>query len=152
MDAVGPLVPFATEDLSITLGGGGAMTSGDAAFTAPRFRFLLGVRYAPIEARRQAPEGPSPSPSGANPAEAGAATVAPLLDLASKRDLCKGDPDSADGFKDDDGCPDEDTDKDGIDDRYDRCPLVSEDFAGLTDGCPDTTAPKATPETPEEPE
>jgi OmpA-OmpF porin, OOP family len=136
--------PFATEDLSITLGGGGAITSGESAFTAPRFRFLLGLRYAPIEARRKPPERPSDTTHAAPTAD----TVAPLLDLASKPDRCKDDPDSADGFKDDDGCPDEDQDKDGIDDRYDRCPLVAEDFSGLTDGCPDTAAPKATPPTP----
>jgi OOP family OmpA-OmpF porin len=134
--------PFATEDLSITLGGGGALTSGEAAFTAPRFRFLLGLRYAPIEARPKAPDAPAeatPPPTSAD---------APLLDLAAKPDHCKDDPDSADGFKDDDGCPDEDQDKDGIDDRYDRCPLVPEDFSGLTDGCPNAAAPKATPPQP----
>jgi len=27
--------------------------------------------------------------------------------------------------------------KDGIDDRFDRCPSLPEDFVGLADGCPE---------------
>jgi OmpA-OmpF porin, OOP family len=138
--------PLATDDLSLTLGGGGALTSGETGFTGPRFRFLLGLRYAPVETIRKPPVSP-PVPADAAPATDRAAPLPPL-DLAAKPDACKGDPDSADGFKDDDGCPDEDQDKDGIDDRYDRCPLVAEDFAGLTDGCPDAPSLKPTPPSP----
>lgn len=116
--------PLVTDDLSITLGGGGPIGSGQEAFTSPRFRFFLGLRFAPTgQVRRGAPV---------------------ALGLSAKTDRCKDDPDSADGFRDDDGCPDEDSDKDGIDDRYDRCPLQAEDFVGLSDGCPESpAAPKA---------
>ncbi len=120
--------PLATDDFSITVGGGGPIGSGQEAFTSPRFRFFLGVRYAPTGRPRHAAPG---SP--------------PALGLSAKTDRCKDDPDSADGFKDDDGCPDEDTDKDGIDDRYDRCPLVAEDFVGPSDGCPEASTPGPTP-------
>ena len=120
--------PLVTDDVSVTLGGGGALTSGAEGFTAPRFRFLLGLRYAPTESRRRDPGGAPPPPS---------------LGLGAAPDRCHDDPDSADGFKDDDGCPDEDADKDGIDDRYDRCPLEPEDFSGLAEGCPDASRPAA---------
>jgi hypothetical protein len=129
--------PLATDDVSVTLGGGGALTGGEAGFTTPRFRFLLGLRYAPTE---------SP-PLAANTSAAASASPAPtapaplVLGLGATPDRCKEDPDSADGFKDDDGCPDEDADKDGIDDRYDRCPLQAEDFFGPPDGCPDPPPP-----------
>jgi hypothetical protein len=42
-----------------------------------------------------------------------------------------------DGFTTDSGCSDEDSDKDGVDDRFDKCPLASEDNTGLRDGCPE---------------
>ena len=58
------------------------------------------------------------------------------LGLAAAHDPCTSDPDVVDGFKDTDGCPDEDQDKDGVPNRFDKCPLVAEDYAGLTDGCP----------------
>jgi OOP family OmpA-OmpF porin len=132
--------PLASDDVSITLGGGGGIASGD--ITEPRFRFLLGLRYAPTGGKRLH--------------ESGLPT--PTLGLGAKQDRCKDDPDSVDGFKDDDGCPDEDADKDGIDDRYDRCPLEAEDFTGPTEGCPEakppapaTTPDPATPPSPQSP-
>jgi hypothetical protein len=40
--------PFGLRDLSMQAGGGGTLPlSSDAAVTAPRFRFVLGVRWAP---------------------------------------------------------------------------------------------------------
>jgi hypothetical protein len=40
--------PLAAGDLAVTAGGGGAIpTGGDASVTVPRFRFMLGVSYAP---------------------------------------------------------------------------------------------------------
>jgi hypothetical protein len=63
------------------------------------------------------------------------------LDLARVPDTCKEEPDTVDGFRATDGCPDEDTDKDGIDDRFDKCPLDAEDFLGPSDGCPEGKAP-----------
>ena len=44
------------------------------------------------------------------------------LHLAGAKDVCTSEPDLVDGFKDNDGCPDEDQDKDGIPDRLDQCP------------------------------
>jgi hypothetical protein len=129
--------PLPTDDLSVTVGGGSELSSGAAGVTAPRFRFLFSVRFAPTDAPRKSAHGASRPP--------------PRLDLNAAADVCKDDPDTVDGFKDTDGCPDEDADKDGIDDRYDRCPLVPEDFAGLTDGCPDVpgkTAPSSPSEKP----
>jgi hypothetical protein len=125
--------PLRGGDLSIQLGGGGALPLGDEApVTRPRFRFTLGVRWAP--------SGPLGGPASAQPPVAAVEPAA--LHLASAPDRCKDEPDLVDGFRDDDGCPDEDQDKDGIDDRFDKCPLLAEDFAGLTDGCPEPPAGK----------
>jgi OOP family OmpA-OmpF porin len=126
--------PLRGGDLAIQLGGGSAIPfGGDAVITQPRFRFTLGVRWAPSGPVRQA------APTAAEHAPAG--QVPPVdLHLASAPDRCTDEPDLVDGFENDDGCPDEDQDKDGIDDRLDRCPLVAEDFAGLADGCPETKA------------
>ena len=66
------------------------------------------------------------------------------LNLGVAKDVCTTEPESVDGFRDDDGCPDEDADKDGVPDRFDRCPQTPEDFAGLSDGCPEH--PAGTPE------
>jgi hypothetical protein len=151
--------PLKSGDFAVQLGGGGPIPTGDGDITVPRFRFYLGVRYAPgaddrdrdgvaddldrcPDERAQTPDG---CPASERPAPAGpAAPPALRLDLAGARDVCTSEPDMVDGFKDDDGCPDEDTDKDGVDDRYDHCPQQSEDFLGATDGCPNAP-PSATP-------
>jgi outer membrane protein OmpA-like peptidoglycan-associated protein len=54
-------------------------------------------------------------------------------------DRCPEEPEDADGFEDDDGCPDLDNDNDGIKDEEDGCPDLAEDFDGFedSDGCPD---------------
>lgn len=54
-------------------------------------------------------------------------------------DQCPEIPEDADGFEDQDGCPDYDNDKDGIYDSRDKCPNESEDKDGFEDldGCPD---------------
>ncbi len=54
-------------------------------------------------------------------------------------DQCPEVPEDADGFEDEDGCPDFDNDKDGIYDTQDQCPDTPEDRDGFqdTDGCPD---------------
>jgi hypothetical protein len=118
--------PLRGGDLSIQAGGGGELPfTSPVGITTPRFRFTLGIRWAPVVHPGRVAPTPTPSPPGVN------------LGLSTVRDACTGDPDLVDGFKDDDGCPDEDQDKDGIPDRLDRCPLVPEDFAGLTDGCPE---------------
>jgi outer membrane protein OmpA-like peptidoglycan-associated protein len=54
-------------------------------------------------------------------------------------DKCPTEPEDADGFQDDDGCPDPDNDLDGVPDKSDKCPLEPEDKDGFEDddGCPD---------------
>ncbi|MEM1029959.1 MAG: OmpA family protein [Myxococcota bacterium] len=55
-------------------------------------------------------------------------------------DKCPEEPENYQGYRDDDGCPDEaDTDGDGIVDRRDLCELLPEDADGYLDedGCPD---------------
>jgi hypothetical protein len=108
------------------------------------------LRWAPLardtdgdgvrDATDNCPTVPAPGTPDGCPVDAstrGAEPPAVDLQLSSAKDNCGDEPDLVDGFRDDDGCPDEDTDKDGIDDRFDACPLVPEDFAGLTDGCPE---------------
>jgi OOP family OmpA-OmpF porin len=54
-------------------------------------------------------------------------------------DECKTDAEDADGYQDDDGCPDLDNDGDGINDTDDQCKSDPEDKDGYQDedGCPD---------------
>jgi hypothetical protein len=55
------------------------------------------------------------------------------------RDQCPELAEDADGFRDDDGCPDPDNDADGVPDGYDGTPLQMEDYDGFEDedGVPD---------------
>ena len=145
--------PLGAGSFAVTAGGGGAIPLTSAEVTEPRFRFVVGVRYAPSEGDRdrdrdrvpdtrdQCPDDPGPPPTGCPEGM----TPMPRLDLMHASDKCKADPDTVDGFKADDGCPDEDQDKDGIPDRYDLCPLIPDDLAGLPDGCPEGQAPTAAP-------
>lgn len=59
--------------------------------------------------------------------------------LMDTDDECVLDAEDADGFKDEDGCPDLDNDEDGVLDANDKCPLEVEDPDGFDDddGCPD---------------
>lgn len=54
-------------------------------------------------------------------------------------DRCPDEPETVNGYQDDDGCPDYDKDADGIMDADDACPDQPEDIDGFedTDGCPD---------------
>jgi OOP family OmpA-OmpF porin len=54
-------------------------------------------------------------------------------------DQCKDDPEDADGYQDEDGCPDPDNDSDGIADTSDECKMDPEDVDAYSDedGCPD---------------
>jgi outer membrane protein OmpA-like peptidoglycan-associated protein len=54
-------------------------------------------------------------------------------------DACPQLPEDADGYQDEDGCPDADDDGDGILDASDACPRAPEDADGFEDenGCPD---------------
>jgi OOP family OmpA-OmpF porin len=139
--------PMRGGDVSIQAGGGGGIPfTSDASITTPRFRFTLGVRWAPqardtdrdgvLDAQDRCPTEPAHTPNGC-PAAAAPSAPAIELHLATAHDVCTSDPELVDGFKDDDGCPDEDQDKDGVPDRFDKCPLVAEDFTGPTDGCPE---------------
>ena len=124
--------------------------SGDSAMTTPRFRFVLGVRWAPLsrdtdgdgvpDTTDKCPSTPASGTEDGCPAPASpGGSTAPAIDLhlGSAIDACEEEPDLVDGFRREDGCPDDDQDKDGIDDRWDQCPLVPEDFVGRTDGCPE---------------
>ena len=57
-------------------------------------------------------------------------------------DKCPDKPEDADGFEDEDGCPDDDNDGDGIADGADQCPDQAEDKNGVDDGdgCPESDA------------
>jgi len=60
--------------------------------------------------------------------------------IADRKDACVDQPETKNGFQDEDGCPDvDDTDKDGVRDSDDKCVDVAEDKDGFEDedGCPD---------------
>jgi outer membrane protein OmpA-like peptidoglycan-associated protein len=54
-------------------------------------------------------------------------------------DSCPAQPEDADQFEDEDGCPDPDNDEDGVRDVHDACPMAPEDADQFEDedGCPD---------------
>jgi len=54
-------------------------------------------------------------------------------------DSCPREPEDRDGDHDEDGCPDNDRDRDGVPDETDRCPTDPEDVDGFqdNDGCPE---------------
>jgi outer membrane protein OmpA-like peptidoglycan-associated protein len=107
--------PALAGDLTMHLGGGGSLPVTDNDVTAPAFRLLGGVRYAPL--------GRDGDGDG-------------ILD---RDDKCPTEPEDRDGFEDEDGCPDPDNDRDGIPDTVDRCRDAPEDKDGFEDedGCPD---------------
>ncbi len=59
--------------------------------------------------------------------------------VPNKTDECKKEPEDADGFEDEDGCPDPDNDGDALLDAEDECPDEKEDVDEFEDedGCPD---------------
>ncbi len=59
--------------------------------------------------------------------------------ILDEADGCIDQAEDADGFEDDNGCPEADNDKDGVDDATDQCQDKGEDADGFedTDGCPD---------------
>ncbi len=139
--------PLAGGDFVLHAGGGGPLTS-DAPITSPRFRFMLGIRYAPLQRDsdgdgvldkddRCPHHAGSIASGGCDPEKP---PEPPAFALRPGSPSCDDDPDTVDGFTDD-ACPDGDADTDGIDDRHDKCPAQAEDFAGLPDGCPE--APKS---------
>ena len=147
--------PLLGGDLGLQIGGGGGipLSGGDAAPTTPRYRFVVSIRYAPLARDTdgdgvldkddkcpgvKAPPVPGAPPDGCPHADVPPQNTAPVVSLKLvPSNVCATEPDSVDGFRDSDGCPDEDSDNDGVPNRMDKCPLVSEDFAGATDGCPE---------------
>jgi hypothetical protein len=63
--------------------------------------------------------------------------------LEAEIDQCRELPEDADGFEDDDGCPEVDDDQDRVPDGEDRCPR--EAGPGTADGCPGAPPPLAAP-------
>jgi OOP family OmpA-OmpF porin len=141
--------PFLEGDVGFVAGGGTAIPwGGEAALTTPRFRFNLGVRYAP-EGRDTDADGvldrddacpreledrdgfqdadgcPDPDNDGDR--------------IPDVRDRCRDQAETFDGFEDDDGCPDDDDDRDGVPDELDQCRAAPEDKDGVADddGCPE---------------
>ena len=106
-----------------TAGVGRGINNG---YGAPDIRFFTGFTYAPQK--------PKPVPPPVDTDQDG------FLD---PEDVCPTEPEILNGFKDEDGCPDErpvvDRDSDGIPDDRDECPLEPEDKDGFEDGdgCPD---------------
>jgi hypothetical protein len=140
--------PLRGGDLSIQAGGGGGIpVTSDVAITTPRFRFTLGIRWAPLaydtdgdgvlDGQDRCPTVPAHTRDGCPAAPAAPSAPAVDLHLSTAHDVCTSEPELVDGFDDADGCPDEDQDKDGVPDRFDKCKLVPEDYIGATDGCPE---------------
>jgi len=140
--------PMRGGDLSLQAGGGGGIPlTSDVGITTPRFRFTLGIRWEPLahdtdgdgvlDSQDRCPTEAAHTHSGCPVTPPPLSAPAVDLHLSTAHDVCTTDPELVDGFKDNDGCPDEDQDKDGIPDRFDKCPLVAEDFAGPADGCPE---------------
>jgi outer membrane protein OmpA-like peptidoglycan-associated protein len=118
----------AANGFSARFGGGPGITRG---YGTPSFRLLAGIAYSPV-----AP------PPPARPVDADSDGI------VDGSDACPTVPETANGFEDSDGCPDEvpapepepvDTDSDGIVDGTDRCATEPEDKDGFedADGCPD---------------
>ena len=108
--------PIAGGDFSIAASGGTAIPLTDpSSMTTPSYRFVLGIRYAPL-ARDSDGDG--------------------VLD---RDDQCPTQKEDRDGFEDEDGCIDPDNDRDGVPDELDRCRDKAEDHDGYKDddGCPD---------------
>jgi outer membrane protein OmpA-like peptidoglycan-associated protein len=108
--------PVSGGDFSIAASGGTSLAFSDpSSMTSPIYRFVLGVRYAPL-ARDSDGDG--------------------VLD---RDDRCPHEKEDRDGFQDEDGCIDADNDRDGIPDELDRCRDKPEDHDGFKDedGCPD---------------
>ena len=121
--------PLLGGDLGIQLGGGGAIPlGGESPITTPRFRFTLGIRYAPI-ARDSDGDGVldrddrCPREAGTRKA-GGCPEASPVIEesKAASAGTIMGDESSRDP---------------GIGDRRDPRPTATEDFAILADGFPE---------------
>lgn len=100
--------------LSVALGGAVGLQSGAGG---PDYRVFAGLRWADRAPADRDGDG-----------------------MADRDDKCVSEPETKNGFDDEDGCPDvDDADKDGIRDSADQCPDIAEDKDGFEDddGCPD---------------
>ncbi|WP_438032297.1 OmpA family protein [Sorangium sp. So ce204] len=141
--------PLLAGDVSLSAGGGGAIPfASGGAFTAPRFRFNLGLRYAPTGRDADADgvlDRDDECPLVAEDRDGfrdGDGCPDPDNDgdrIPDGRDRCRDEPETIDGFQDGDGCPDADDDSDGVPDDADACRNDAEDRDGFqdSDGCPD---------------
>lgn len=141
--------PFLGGDLVFTASGGGFIPTGaESDVTTPRFRFNLGVRYAPTDRDTDADgvlDRNDKCPTKAEDRDGFQdEDGCPELDndqdrIPDERDRCRDEPETVDGFEDQDGCPDLDDDKDGVPDEADKCRNTPEDVDQFEDGdgCPD---------------
>lgn len=141
--------PVPGGDFSLSASGGTGLPLTDpSSLTTPDYRFVLGVRYAPL-ARDTDGDGVMDR-DDACPTQRedrdGFQDEDGCVDADNDRDgipdevdRCRDKPEDADGFKDEDGCPDLDDDGDGIPDAEDQCRNKAEDKDGFedSDGCPD---------------
>ncbi|MDX2015140.1 MAG: OmpA family protein [Myxococcaceae bacterium] len=81
------------------------------------------------------PVAPAPSLEPVKPVDSDGDGVADDLDR------CPATAEDADGFEDEDGCPENDNDRDFVPDVADRCPMEAETLNGFEDddGCPDAS-------------
>ncbi|MDB4975513.1 MAG: hypothetical protein JWN48_3854 [Myxococcaceae bacterium] len=146
---------YATEQLTLLGELNGAISPRDSGETTQSlpFELLAGARYAtPLKVLVTGAAGLGLSHAiGVPDARAllqvaypnpRAARKASDLDhdgIADSRDGCPERAEDADGFQDEDGCPELDNDQDGIADTRDQCVSEPEDLDGIDDqdGCPD---------------
>jgi outer membrane protein OmpA-like peptidoglycan-associated protein len=110
-----------SSDLTMHVAGGSSLIS-DAA-RSETFRVVLGLTWQPsTEGARVAARGDSDGDG-----------------IPDGPDACPDEPEDADGFQDDDGCPELDNDLDGVLDAQDKCANEPEDRDGFDDddGCPE---------------
>lgn len=141
--------PFLGGDLVFMASGGGFIPTGsESAVTTPRFRFNLGVRYAPTNRDTDADnvlDRDDKCPLKAEDRdgfqdEDGCPEPDNDQDrIPDDRDRCRDEAETVDGFEDQDGCPDLDDDKDKVPDDTDKCRNAAEDLDNFEDedGCPD---------------
>lgn len=140
-----------TPEWKMNVGGGLGLLEG---FGVPTGRAFLGVRWEPSPndpdhdgiASQERPEGEEEA-RDEPPAEGEdePASVDDVDDAAREAaikggyDACPDLPEDIDGIEDEDGCPEGDSDRDGVLDYLDRCPEEAETINGFKDddGCAD---------------
>ena len=154
LEALGGALIHIQRDWKLHAAAGPGLLEG---FGVPTFRVLAGVRWEPSThdpdhdglktsdklADKQREELDPNAPAQQSP---GAVENVDAVDDAERAqairegyDACPGLPEDFDGVEDDDGCPEGDTDRDGVLDYLDRCAHEDETINGFEDddGCPD---------------